>query len=267
MRWEGVHEAGDDTSLAAVLLAGGVFERVEQWTPVDEVIEGEACLLERCDVASVLIPVDDYEELIAAYGKRALGLDRTLHREVAAGACVVLPREIEQQMMRAKLNTLSAFGRYVWFDADNLWDAMRNLLAITLRHTPQFLKGMSGAQVGKMLGVGRAAFNRHKLKLVEEFLERWGVSPVHGSGGKGEEHRRKKSEQMKGRRHRAEDYEAAPPETEERLTQRQLDAMHDEHERLRIAKLSGVDPDAIDLKKTWPARAGKSEATPQRKTA
>ena len=42
MTWNRLHAHDEDTSLAAVLLAGGIFERVEMRTAVDEVIEHEA---------------------------------------------------------------------------------------------------------------------------------------------------------------------------------------------------------------------------------
>ena len=266
MTWDRLHDAGEDTSLAAVLLQGGIFERVEQWTPVDEVIKREQCELEQEEVAAVLVPLEDYEELMAAYGEHAQGLDKARHRGVRAGVCVVEPHAIEREMMRAKVNTLAAYNRYVWFDASNLWDAMRNLLAITLRHTPQFIKGMSGAQIGRLIGVGRAAFNRHKLKLVEEFLARWGVTPTAGPNGKGEEHRAKKSEQMQGRKHRAPGYQSdAEPLPERKYTDKQIARMAADQERRRVAELAGVSPEEITLEKTNPRIRHVSEAKQQDK--
>jgi hypothetical protein len=245
-------EAGEDTSLAAILLAGGLFERVEQRTAVDEAIEHEAVVLETEEAAGYIVPAEDYEELIAAYGKRAQGLDCARHRPVRAGVVVIEPCEIEALVMRGKVNALTAFMRYVWFDCDHLWDAMCNLLAITVRHAPQFVKGMSGAQAGKLIGVGRAAFNRRKLRLVEDFLERWGVTPTAGPGGKGVEHQQMKAAQMKGRKHRAAEYETQASEPEQTLTKRQLEALHQEHERERVANLAGVNPEDLDLAKTRP---------------
>ncbi len=258
--FEGLHERSDAMTLAAVLLQDGTFERVDLWTPVDEVMHVEELEVDVEKEHSVLLPVADYElllacaEALARKNPRMEQLDETRHVRVPAGSLLMSPDELVAQLRKAKQHTFLALMRYVWSNSSNLWSAMRNWLAITHKIAPQFIKGISGEKIGRLLGVCRAAFNKTEIKLVVEYLEEWGVKGGTAGGSKPVGHRKLKSEQMKGRRHHARDYQSeAKADDELTLTPEQrarAQRMAEDAERRRIAEIAGVEPHEIDLEKT-----------------
>lgn len=236
-----IHETGLDTT-AAAMLQTGLWERAEQWTPLDEVVRREESgrLVDGDGLREgvVMVPLEDYERLVAAAARPGVKVDGAGHEKARAGWVLVEKEALEEERMQARLHTLTALMRFVWSNSDHLWGAMRNLLAITHKFTPQFIRGMSGRDIGQLLGIGRQAVNAHELKLLEKYLPRWGVSAVHGPGGsKGVVHREKKREQMLGRRHRAKDYVPEKPETKPRMTRRQLEALEREAEAKRLERI------------------------------
>lgn len=265
------HEPGTDaTRLAAMVTADGMWERVDGHTPVDEVIEGEAemGIVEPIEDGVVLVPIEDYKvmkEWMQAHGALAdLALPRLEwqeHKNAGAGELIMSAEELQAIVRRAKVHTFNALMRYIWQNSGNLWAAMRNLLAITHRHAPDFIRGMSGAEIGKFLGIGRAAFNKHSIKTVVDYLESWGVKGGTAGGSKPYGHGALKSQQMKGRRHRAKDYTPEEPKAPE-LTTEQKEAgkwrvkmLRERAERQRLAELCGCSADEIDLDKINPAEA------------
>lgn len=228
------HARGEDTSLAAVLLEGGIFERVDAWTPVDEVLDHEPLEIPQEKVSSVLVPAADYEWMMALANQSGRPINAGDHRDIAEGSLILTEEEMRARIMRAKVNTLMAFLRYVWFNAGNVFEAMLNLTAITLHHRPDFLKGMSQEEAARLFGYkGRAGFNAHSMKLVRHLLERWGVTAI--GGAKSKEHNETKSAQMKGRRHRAEDYVSDKcPDGAPKYTKRQLREMAEAAEQQRL---------------------------------
>jgi len=273
--FEALHERSEATSLAAVLLADGTFDRVDTWTPLDEVIAEEPMEVDPEKEHLVMVPIDEYDLMMGAVecceqrgwtGK--LEVDEKTHVRVPVGSAVLSPDDLAARVRRAKLNTLLAMLRYVWFNANHLWAAMRNLLAITHKMAPTFVKGMSGADIAKLLGVGRAAFNKTEILLVVEYLERWGVAGGTAGGSKPAAHRELKRQQMLGRKHRAADY-VSDKETEVVMTEeqrRRANDMRREAERKRLAELAGVQPHEINLDMTHPnPRALKRRAEEQPK--
>lgn len=266
--FERAHTRGEDaTLLAALITRDGMWERVDGHTPVDEAIEAEADmgLVEPTEAGVVIVPVEDYEVMrqwMVAHGAltdRALPrLEWPNHKHAQAGWVVISEEDFSRAIRTAKVHTFLALMRYVWQGSGNLWAAMRNLLAITHKNSPQFIGGMSGAEIGKFLGIGRAAFNKHSIKTVVDYLERWGVKGGTAGGSKPHDHREKKRAQMQGRRHRAKDYVPdapaepvlTPAEKEARTWRvRQLRAFA---EKKRMAALCGCAPEDIDLDKITP---------------
>lgn len=257
--FERVHEKGEAHTLAVVLLDDSTFDPVDQWTPLDEVISVEAIEIPEEQEHCMIISRDDYDtmlacvELVERQRGEKLAIDESTHRKVLPGCFILTADELMAKLRKAKSDTFNALMRYVWSNARNLWGAMRNWLAITHKIAPQFIKGMSGPQIGKLLGVGRAAFNKTEITLVVDYLQKWGVKGGTAGGSKPVGHREKKREQMLGRRHRAGDYESdagsddLPPMTDEQ--RQRANDLRDEHERKYMAQLAGVDPGQIDLKK------------------
>jgi len=256
-----LHDGSDARQLAAVLLTDGTFDRVDTWTPVDEVIAEEPLELDLEREHLVLVPVAEYDLMIGAVewceqhgGTGKMAIDDAKHVRVPVGSTVQDPEALAALIRKAKLNTFLALMRYVWFNSSSLWGAMRNLLAITHKIAPQFIKGMSGNDIGRLLGVCRAAFNKTEIKLVVEYLERWGVVGGTAGGSKPADHRKLKSEQMMGRRHRAADYES-DKEPELKMTAEQRERVQKaraDAERRRLADLCGVKPEEIKLDLTNP---------------
>jgi hypothetical protein len=266
-----MHAPGEDaTQLAVLITRDGLWERVDGHTPVDEVIAGEIDLgiVEPLEDGIVLVPAEDYKvmrEWMEAHGAltdRALPrLDWQDHKHAGAGELVLSPEELQGVINRARVHTFRALMRYVWQGSGNLWAAMRNLLAITHKNAPEFIKGMSGAQIGRFLGIGRAAFNKQSIRLVVDYLESWGVKGGTAGGSKPHDHRETKRRQMKGRRHRAKDYEPETPKQPE-LTTEQKEAqkwrvkmLREMAEKRRLAEMIGCNPEDIDLDKINPAEA------------
>lgn len=260
--YEQVHERSEAHTLAVALLDDHTFERVDQWTPVDEVISVEEIEIEPEVEHCMIISREDYEVMMSCVelvqrshpGRKMQAVNEAEHRQVLPGAHILTPVELMQLLRKAKNDTFNALMRYTWGNASNLWGAMRNWLAVTHKIAPQHIKGMSGEAIGKLLGVCRAAFNKTEMKLVVEYLEMWGVKGGTVGGSKPVGHRQKKAEQMKGKRHRAADYvrTTTPPELppltkeqRERATQ-----MRHDYERKRLADLAGVQPEDIDLDRT-----------------
>ncbi len=258
--FEGLHERSDATTLAAVLLEDGTFDRVEMWTPVDEVMHVEGLEVDVEQDHCVMVPVADYDLMLACAERLAQTtpgmeeIDDTRHVRVPMGSVVMSAEDLLSQLRKAKQHTFNALMRYVWSNSSNLWSAMRNWLAITHKIAPQFIQGMSGQDIGKLLGVCRAAFNKTEIKLVIEYLESWGVRGGTAGGSKPVGHRELKSAQMMGRRHHAEDYESDKKEPEELVMtpeqKQRAKGMREDAERRRMAALCGVEPHEIDLEKT-----------------
>lgn len=256
--FEQLHERGDASTLAVVLLEDGTFDRVDQWTPVDEVIAEEDLEISPETEHLMLISRQDYDIMLSCveYAERHRGstlipIDEAKHQRVDPGTIVLTEAELRAIVNKGKVNTFNALMRYTWGNASNLWAAMRNLLAITHKIAPQFVKGMSGTQIGALLGVCRAAFNKTEIKLVVEYLESWGVVGGTAGGSKPASHRQTKRVQMLGRKHRAAGYVRTTTPTEPppltREQRERAERMRQEAERRRVAALAGIDPNDPDF--------------------
>ena len=151
--FERCHEVGESTRLASVLLDDGVFEAVEGWTPVDEVIASEGAEVDLNSEHLILVPVEHYDLMLGAAELHGIDIADEQHVRVRPGTLVLEPEELQTRLRKAKLDTFMALMRYVWWNSANLWGAMRNLLAITHKISPGFIRGMSGTDIGKLLGV------------------------------------------------------------------------------------------------------------------
>lgn len=162
-------ESREGARLAAAVLRDGSLGTVDQWTPLDEVMQ--------LDPPE---PGDEDEEI------------------------VLTRAELQERLRKAKVSGLLAFLRYVWFGAPNLWEALKRLLAITRKTRADMIKGMTATQVAWMLGETRAATSAREIRVVEQYLRDWGVLGFQGTGGaKSMEARAKYAEAQKGNKNRA----------------------------------------------------------------
>lgn len=167
-RQQSPHDSKEGATLAARVLRDGTLERVDEWTPLDDLYAKEA-------------PEPGSEDEVI-----------TMTRG-----------EYNAAIHKARLAGILAFLRYVWFGSSNLWESMKRLLAITRKTRPDFIRGMSATQVAWMLQETKAATSAREIRVVEGYLKDWGVIGFHGAGGsKSESARKKYAKAQKGNRNR-----------------------------------------------------------------
>lgn len=163
------HSSRAGATLGAAVVRDGQLDRVDAWTPLDELMSAEGA------------EPGTGEEVI------------TMTRE-----------EFAEKIAEARLAGIMAFLRYTWFGATNLWEAMKRLLAITRKTKPDFIRGMSVTQVAWMLQETKAATSAREIRIVEGYLQQWGVLGFQGAGGsKSIEARRKYAAVQQGNTNRA----------------------------------------------------------------
>lgn len=147
-------ETKEGASLGAAVMRDGTLGRVDGWTPFDELSKRE--------------PLQPGEP----------GYDEDDEREVT-----LTVGELKEMIHKARLAGINAFLRYVWFGAKNLWEAMKRLLAITRKDRNDMIGGMSATQVAWMLRETKAATSAREIRVVESYLQSWGVLGYQGTGG------------------------------------------------------------------------------------
>lgn len=111
---------------------------------------------------------------------------------------------LDERELEVRVDTLKAFNRYAFQDGiANIWLAFKNWLAVVRRVNPEFLDGISKADLAILLGETRAATCDREIRVLEKFLQRSGVKGFKLLGGnKGSETRRRCSESAMGNQSR-----------------------------------------------------------------
>ena len=135
----------------------------------------------------------DYDLAVAALGEAAIDSQISL-----AELCGDFAQENDYEH-EIRREVLEAMSRFVLKDgAENLAAGFKNFLALARRIRPDLLKGMSAAQVGRLLGETRATVNEREQRLIEDFLKSNGAKGFKTAGGsKSEKSRRRSSKKAK----------------------------------------------------------------------
>ncbi|MFK5923250.1 MAG: hypothetical protein QM496_13820 [Verrucomicrobiota bacterium] len=113
-------------------------------------------------------------------------------------------KELNEYDMGVRVETFNALLRYVCQDGHaNIWLAFKNFLAVTRRAKPEFLNGISKADLAVLLGEKRASTCDREIRVVEKLLKMWGVKGYQLLGGnKTEETRLRCARSAMGNRNR-----------------------------------------------------------------
>lgn len=108
--------------------------------------------------------------------------------------------DLDPETMEIRLATFRDLNRFVFQDGGvNVWLAFKNWLAVVRRTSPEFLDGISKADLAKLLGETRAATCDREIRLVEKVLRDGGARGFQLLGGnKSLETRRRCAESAKG---------------------------------------------------------------------
>lgn len=103
--------------------------------------------------------------------------------EVGQDEVTLSAEEYHDLVTKARVAAFSALLDYIWFQTRSPWCAMKRLLAITRKISPNKIRGMSATEVGELLNETRAATSAREIRVVEGYLKRWGVLGFQGLGG------------------------------------------------------------------------------------
>lgn len=118
----------------------------------------------------------------------------------------LLRSAMADEILEVRLNTIRTVLRYIWQDAKNPWDAMKNVLAVTRLAASHLIRGASQVAVAFILRETKGATRAREKRKVEELLKEWGVQGFHLEGGqKSESARATYAEVQRGNRNRAKD--------------------------------------------------------------
>lgn len=224
-----LQHANAASARTAVLRSGG-FEANDEWTPFDDL--------------SLKEPLQPGEP----------GYNEDENREIT-----ITVGELRDMVTRARVAGVMAMARYIWFGCKHPWDALKRLLAITRSQMPKLLRGITQTEVSQMLDEGRAATQAREKRVVEKFLQAWGVKGFVTAGGKAVSTRKKYADKAKGNTNRKDGGKgrtAAPGEFPRRrdVTDADLENLAHEAERKRLGKLFGPGVEGCNARLIRPER-------------
>lgn len=91
--------------------------------------------------------------------------------------------ETSAEEMENRVRDWEVFLSYVFQDGyANPWEGFKNFLAAVRRISPQYLGGMTGAEVAAILGEEKASESARGIRFLEDKLKQWNVLGSHGLG-------------------------------------------------------------------------------------
>lgn len=218
------------------------------------------------DPATVVTPLSKVLDAEAAV--RSLeGLDQETREMIGEQ----LGMEIDDLVLGVRNDAMQVLFDFIFGGSILPREVLKRLFGFVRVFSPTHSWNMSQTQLAALLGETKGATNAREKREVEQFYRLWTLKTWQPAGGKSATARERYSKDRKGnhcrkggkkmqRLFRGEEEVTAPDRVVDDddfprrrdISPRLLAEMAEEHERKRVAKLCGVKPSQIDLKRARP---------------